>query len=100
MDNSGKAIDGEALARDVAKRSQAEAILSNFRSRGAGLPWLAGMVLSTAVFALLGDVTDSWLLKALLSLACLCAFATAIDVWLMQRRLDAAIYLLREPRDN
>ena len=33
MDNAGKAIDGEAIARDVAKRSEAEAILSNFRSR-------------------------------------------------------------------
>ena len=100
MDNSGKAIDGEALARDVAQRSQAEAMLSNFRSKGVGLPWLAGMVLSAVVFALLGDVTNSWPLKALLSLACLCAFATAIDVWLMQRRLDAAIYVLREPQDK
>lgn len=100
MDNAGKTIDGEAVARDVAKRSEAEAILSNFRSKGVGLQWLAGMVLSTAVFALLGDVTDSWFLKALLSLACLCAFATASDVWLLQRRLDAAIYLLREPRDK
>jgi hypothetical protein len=92
MDNPGKAVDGEAIAKDMAKRSEAEAILSNVRSKGVGLSWLAGMILSTVVFSLLGNVTDSWLLKALLSLACLCAFATAIDVWLVQRRLDAAIY--------